>query len=426
MAIAHPPLPGLKLFAGGQPVEHETCSQRGKRYPAEWKRFADPLTGREITQFTSSCATDQHPYFTGPAVTADGSRLVFISDRTGNPNLFSLDMQTGEILQLTDNRYGTLRQYVFSWGNLNGFGKSSVVLNARTGNVYFMQGRQVRRVNAFTGEQHAIAELPPGWVTSFTHVSADDRLLCIPLLPEAAFAGSEEVTIRTHYPRGFHHISERARQQELHSELLVIRTDGTSAGVWGRQRSWITHVQFNPVDPRWLLFNNEAIGDKPGDQRMWLCDGETGAITKVRPQPMEGRFWISHENWSMDGTKVFYHGGAGQADGSMRFFFGTCDRSGSQWNETFLRPEEVKGVGHFTEHPQPGHVLTDGYFGDSKTIMDCWRDEDGYARWQPVCRHGSNWIYQDDHPHPIWSPGAQILIFSSSKEGVGNVYGVRL
>jgi hypothetical protein len=121
-----------QLFPGGLPVPDERASQRGQHWPAEWLRFADNLTGREIVQFTNSRATNQHPYFTGPAVTEDGQRLLFISDRTGNPNLFSLNLHTGGIQQLTDNRFGTLRQYVFPWGNLTGLGKSSVSLNART------------------------------------------------------------------------------------------------------------------------------------------------------------------------------------------------------------------------------------------------------------------------------------------------------
>ncbi|MGH3089581.1 MAG: TolB family protein, partial [Rubrobacteraceae bacterium] len=155
----------------------EGGDQKGNVWPAEWERCRDSLTGKEVTRFTSSRATDQHPYFTGSAMTKDGRRLVFISDRTGNPHLFTQDARNGEILQLTDNRFGVLRQYVFPWGNMVGFGKSSVCLNAATGHVYYVQGHQVRRVDAYTAEEVCIAELPPGYVTAFTHVSTDDRLL---------------------------------------------------------------------------------------------------------------------------------------------------------------------------------------------------------------------------------------------------------
>jgi hypothetical protein len=420
-------LPNVKLFPGGVDVKPERGSIIGKRWPAEWSQYADPLTGKTVTKYTSSSGTDQHPYFTGPAVTTDGRRLVFISDRTGNPNLFSLDMTTGQILQLTDNRYGTLRQYVFSWGNLGGFGKSSVVLNPNTGNVFYLQGRQVRRVNAYSGEQKTIAELPPGWVTSFTHVSADDKWLCVPLIPEAAFLGSEEVTINTHYPQGFGWIGDRARKLNLFSELWVVATDGSEQSVWARQRSWVTHVQFCPTDSRYILFNNEAAGEHAGSQRMWMCDGQTGELWKIRPEPLDRKHWTSHENWSRDGKAILYHG-ASQVEGieQLQPYFGVVDRSGKDYTETYLRRGEWQGTGHFTEHPTSGHLITDGYIGEMKLIAELWPAADGHADWRPICRHDSQWIYQDDHPHPIWSPGCGQIIFSSSRASLGDVYGVIL
>ncbi len=419
-------LPGVTLFPGGVEVVAEPGDQRGNRWPAEWVRYDDPLTGRRVTRFTSSRGTDQHPYFTGPAVTADGQHLVFISDRTGNPNIFALDMASGQIVQLTDNRYGVLRQYVFPWGNRTGLGKSSVVLHPGTGHVYFMQGRQVRRVHAGTGEQKAIAELPPGWVTAFTHVSADDRFLCVPLVPEEAFAESAEAGLATH-GRSMLRTCARVRELGLMSELWVVATDGSSQSVWARQNSWITHVQFRPTESRYLLFNNEAIGEAPGGQRIWMCDGHTGNVWKIRPEPPDRRHWNCHEMWTADGSRILYHGtGLHPESGQWLNFFGFADLEGTHYQECFLKPDEARGYGHFAEHPTAGHVFCDGYYGDSKLITEVWPGEDGYARWRPVCRHDSKWIYQDDHPHPLYAPNPGILIYSSSAEGVGNVYGVEL
>ena len=410
-------LEGVNLYPGGRKVER--TDRKGSLWPAEWTRYPDPLTGREVTRFTSSSATDQHPYFTGPAVTQDGRRLVLISERTGDPNLFSLDTGTGEMLQLTDNRFGTLRQYVFHWGNLTGFGKSSVCLNAATGNVYYLQDRQVRKVSAYTADEACIAELPEGYVTAFTHVSGDDRLLCVPLVEEEAFEGGEN--------DGFRDVERAVREKGLKSLLWVVATDGGHEEVRAEQDAWISHVQFHPRDSRYILFNNEAIRDDPGKQRVWMSDGQTGRVWKIRPEPEDRPHWNCHESWTLDGSEILYHGrGLHPETGEQRSFYGFCDPGGGEYREYFIRPEEENsGYGHFTVHPSKDHAYCDGYFNEA-LIQEVSPGPDGYAEAHPVCRHDTRWLVQDDHPHPILTPDNRSLIFSSSAGGTGNVYGVRL
>ena len=76
----------------------------GRIYAAEWRDYPDPLTGRRVRQLTDSPAEDYHLYFYNPSVTPDGKYLIFLSERTGVSNLFRLDLQSGEIVQLTDAR----------------------------------------------------------------------------------------------------------------------------------------------------------------------------------------------------------------------------------------------------------------------------------------------------------------------------------
>src|SRR5690242_18889990 len=76
----------------------------GRKYAPEWRDYQDPLTGRRVRQLTDSPAEDYHLYFYNPSVTPDGKYLIFISERTRISNLFRVDLQSGEILQLTDAR----------------------------------------------------------------------------------------------------------------------------------------------------------------------------------------------------------------------------------------------------------------------------------------------------------------------------------
>lgn len=58
-------------------------------------------------------ANEQLLYFTSTSLTTDDRRLVFISNRTGHPNLFDRDLVTGAERQLTHNAEGHLKSYVY-------------------------------------------------------------------------------------------------------------------------------------------------------------------------------------------------------------------------------------------------------------------------------------------------------------------------
>lgn len=61
-----------------------------------------PITGGQATQLTKGLAYDVHPRFS-----PDGKKILFISDRSGADNLWCLDMDKHDTLQLTDesNQY---------------------------------------------------------------------------------------------------------------------------------------------------------------------------------------------------------------------------------------------------------------------------------------------------------------------------------
>jgi hypothetical protein len=421
----------LRLLGRDHTVSPERGSLIGRTFLSESSARPDPLTGREVLQLTNSIANDQHPYFTGPALTSDGRTLVFISERSGHPNLFTLDFPSGQITQLTDNRYGVLRSYVYPWGSLSGLGKASVVLHAPSGDIYYLQGRQLRVVNARTLHHRAIADLPAGFVSAFMHVDPLNRRVCIPLVDEAAFEGSAAVTIPTYHPAGFGSIGRRVRERKLESHLLVVSTDGTSADVWASVPSaWITHVQFRPTtdsNSDLLLFNHEAL-EGPGMQRIWMIDGLTRRIWKIRPEPGDGNHWNCHEVWTADGSKVFYHGaGIHPQTRQKTNLFGWSAPDGLDYHETYLPNDEASGYGHFAEHPTPGTLITDGYFQGGQILATVREGSSpGWGEWQPLCHHGSQWLYQDDHPHPIVSPDGQWCVFTSSARGTANVYAVRL
>ncbi|HEY3333398.1 MAG TPA: oligogalacturonate lyase family protein [Capsulimonadaceae bacterium] len=362
-------------------------------------------------------ANDQLLYFTSTSLLPDG-RIVVISDDTGDPNLVLIDPRTGERRLLTDNRDGMLHSYVYFSGHLyRGFGKASVSLHPASGNIYYIQGREIRVVDA-NGGVRVLAEYPDGQVTAFTHVSSDGSRLCVPTTDARALDGYT----------GQYNIDERVQAENLSSYLRVYDT-ATGAELLAEciPRAWITHVQFDPRDSGTILYNHEWPSDC-GIRRMWLY--RNGTITQLRKEG-DGRSredWACHEMWERDGSAIIYHGS--YANGPA--YIGRIDPITQAMREIAL-PAHWKQYGHFTVG-KPGVMVSDGYYiqhgdeaasgcGEWISLLNVdWNA--GSIEWTPLCRSGSSWDSQDSHPHPILSADDSAAYFTSDVSGRRAVYRV--
>lgn len=391
---------------------------------------------------TDGRANDQLLYFTSSSLTADDRTLVFISDRDSaipkadDPraavNLYALDRDSGEIERLTDNEEGYLRSYVYFEGlPYRGLGLASPCLHAPSGELYYLQGREVRAVNARTGARRTLAELPPGEVTGFTHVSDSGSRLCVPTIAETAFAdtGAIDATVQ---------------RLGLTSHLRIFDTaSGVEVQDIPVERGWVTHVQFQPGRDDAILFNHEWPADC-GIRRVWLWDGSRLRRVRDEGENADGQSrrredWVCHEVWNRDGSAIFYHGTYAGPDGARtgRSFVGRVAPDGTGRVEVAFAPEFTR-YGHFTLGNHDGRLVSDGYFqrddgapsstargGEWISLLDVdWQR--GAHRWTPLCRHGSSWSSQDAHPHPVFDHAGQAALFTSDKGGKRAVYEVVL
>ena len=396
---------------------------------------ADPVSvlaplGTAIRRLTEGGAGhDQLLYFTSSSLLADDRQLVVISERDGHPNLLLRDLAHGTERQLTHNTDGVLKSYVYFNGQAyRGFGKASVSLHAASGTVYYIQGREIRYVDA-DGRARTLAEYPAGQMTAFTHVSSDGTRLCVPTVDARALDDLRPLGM----PRPDYDIDERVRREHLSSWLRVYDTR-TGAEVCCERvpEAWITHVQFSPRDRDLILYNHEWPSDC-GIRRVWLWDGRSHR--RLRDEgPGRGRAdWTCHEMWERDGAAILYHGN--YQDG--RNYVGRVRADGSERVEIPL-PAPWRRYGHFTEGP-PGLLVTDGCFeteGDDAVAIrghtpgGAWISVlhvdwvRGLIRWQPLCRHGSSWKSQDEHPHPIFNHAGNAILFVSDRDGARGVYAV--
>lgn len=369
-------------------------------------------------------ANDQLLYFTSSSLLSDDSRLIFLSDRTGSPNIFMRELSTGKELQLTHNQDGILKSYVYFDGTpYRGLSKAGISIDPASGSIYFIQGREIRKVT-IDGTEVTLAQYPDGQMTAFTHVSEDGSLLCVPTTDARALDGDLQLRGQPDY-----NIDERVRTERLSSYLRVFDTRSGEEVICERvEQSWITHVQFSPGSRNLILYNHEWPSDC-GIRRMWLFDGEKHIRLRTENDGRSRQDWTCHEMWERDGSAIIYHGGYHNGPA----YIGRVQPDGTGTVEIAL-PQSYKRYGHFTVGT-PGVLVSDGYYeedGDSPTSGGDWISridmdwKHGKAGWLPLCRHSSSWASQDAHPHPIIDHTMTYAYFTSDVSGKRAIYRIRI
>ena len=149
--------------------------------------------------------------------------------------------------------------------------------------------------------------------------------------------------------------------------------------------------------------------------------------------------WVCHEMWSDDGKTIIYHGGYENGPAMV----GKYELASGKYWEIAL-PDDYNAYGHFTmDHS--GNLVCDGYFKypweikkvrenstdngpdphkkDAEYICKVLPDwENGVLEWIPLCKHESDWLGQDAHPHPIYSHTSDRIFFNSRMDKKVNVY----
>lgn len=388
-------------------------------------------------------------YFTSSSLSMDDNRIYLISDRDGNPNVWVKDLVSGQEQKLTSNTHGYLKSYVYFDGTFQkGLGKASVSLDSAQDIIYFIQDNDICKVG-LDGTVSVLNQIPDGRMTAFTHVSNDGKYLCVPMTdgrcldfdPDKEGSGLDK--------RPVFDIDERVQKESLNSYLNVYDTQ-TGALLYSKKipKCWITHVQFNPVNPKQIMYNHEWSSFDCGIRRMWMYDADLDTVIRIRTEgPCEtGQVrsredWVCHEMWSDDGRYVIYHGA--YQDGPA--FVGRVEIATMRYLEIAL-PDDYDAYGHFTM-AHDGRLVCDGYFKypwEIKRVLDNSTDhgpdphkkdaeyisvveadwEQGNMKWIPLCKHDSDWMGQDAHPHAIYNHGGTNIYFASRIDGAVKVFGV--
>lgn len=234
-------------------------AQAGRDWGIERTTYQDSVTGVRITELTSGTNVSDNLYFHVSNFTADHRHLLFVNDRTGSSQLFRAEVETGRIVQLTEDPAISARSACPDPGDAR--------------RVFLMRGAQVVALDIQDFTLRAIGEIPGPHVGGFQQptVSHDGQWLAVGKQRDAA-----------NWEVGMINISNGVYR--------TVVTQGFRIG----------HVQHSPTDPV-IFYVWETGGFAP--QRTWLVnsDGSGNRPFYARTAPTNWftplKEWITHEAW---------------------------------------------------------------------------------------------------------------------------------
>src|SRR3972149_1949328 len=143
---------------------------KGKIWPIEWKDTKDPVSGIIVKQLPSYRAHSHHLYFTNPGWYDGGRRMLFGSDRENTTNLFSIDLESGYILQLTDYA-PQIAPYETEL--------LSTCVNPIRPEAYYWYGRDLMAIDLHSLAEHVLWTIPTGFSRSMLNCTADGKSVCV-------------------------------------------------------------------------------------------------------------------------------------------------------------------------------------------------------------------------------------------------------
>ncbi len=353
-----------------------TQTLSGKTYPPEWKRFTSPESGLEVIQLTSDGNLNCGLYFYNDGFNLKDSVLVFASKRTGSMNLFTVDLRSGVIRQLTDGEKVRARGATYS---------------AERNEVYFGDDRVVKALDIRTLKERTLYNIPKGFnIAASLSVNVDGSMIAFAVVKKPKNNAS-------------------GIGQPYQSIIVAVNTITGYSHEVTNEESYISHVLINPIDTMKILYCHEGAWDTVA-QRMWFVYSNGSGKCALRPEE-DPTLKVGHEYWFKDGKHVGYQ--IGKAD--KRKYIGVLDIDTKEYKEYPYADDkhtECNSTGTlFVGDGMPKHADISTY-----TL------EGGKAKQKVLFRHNSSYADEEQHPHPRFSPDDKSVFFTSDKDGQSNIY----
>ncbi|MDL2301795.1 oligogalacturonate lyase family protein [Lachnospiraceae bacterium OttesenSCG-928-D06] len=381
----------------------------------KFMEYKDEHTGVLIKRLTEPDHVSHHMYFYNRMTTADGSKLLYCAELHGQRQLYFMDMNTGDAIQLTSGE------------DLGDYGAE---LSMDDKYVFYQQGNVIFRLCLETLERESVYEIPKGYRGGNWGMSDDNRFL---VLVETEISSMPEEKKGANWD--FFAITCKAKP---HCRIVYIDMQKGTFHTVLEDNCWFGHAQIRPGDPDTILFCHEGPYDLI-DARLWLVQSDGSNYRCCKEQPND--LILTHEFWLPDGSEFafVYRETTGDKIENIRMI------NPDTMEETVFM--ECSPYAHFISDRENQYMVGDSQSGDvpihllnqEETKEGDQGEKNDYIylvdvknrKEQKLCYHGSSWKAkygntQDAHPHPCFSADNRYVIFVSDKEGMPCIYRVEL
>jgi oligogalacturonide lyase len=389
----------------------------GQTWKSEIREYPDEKTGRTIRQLTST-GNNVHLYFTENSFDAHKNEIIFRSDRASGEdrvsgqgphyNLFRMDLESGEIVQLTDEAE--------SIGGVTKTPDSQVTV--------YIAGNKIKLLDTGSGEVITVYEETGAFNLGAPSIAPNRRYI--------AFCRNEDVEV----PRGPNYTGFKDRYYLVKDGRITLAyLDGTRPGWLDvlRDTHQLGHFQFCPDDSTLATFCHEGPWHLV-TQRIWFLDFVSHEAWPCFRQGEQDS--IGHEFWTQPGhgepSRVFFDDRGPGHDGTITSertqavatdvavkqsmmipFIGLVDRDGT----VVKRIDMPYYCNHY--HANPDNTILVGDDVDDLVLIDISGDE---AKLEILCNHKTSWHTQTSHCHPTWSWDGSRILYASDYGGRVNLY----
>ena len=354
---------------------------RGQVYPSESIHFQDKKTGVRIRQITDQASIHHQPFFIIPAYDDAMRRLIFVSHRTGRPQIYAEERATGKLIQLTERA---------------DIGEYSVYPSHDGRYVYFTAGSGAYRVHTETLREEQLVD--------FGEINMREAGMVADALGTTALSFDDRYWAIRYSVNG-------------EACLAVIDTKSGECEII-LKRDTIAHLMFCPDDADLLYYAG------PLKDRVWVIKRD-GSGNRRLYQRAPGE-WITHECWIpgrrelafVDWNKgiraIQVASGAERRVASFNAWHAICNRAGAMMVAD-------------TNFPDIGLQLFNPLDGTGEPITLCYpgASSEG-AHWNGPFPYedGPIKVYapQHTHPHPSFSPDNRFVVYTSDITGHAQIY----